>query len=71
MKKLTTEGNGFVELGPDELKKISGGGDIARYFKCVAATMTTGGGGIKTFVLGMTIFGMSRLTGVMVGCSSL
>ena len=30
-----------------------------------------GGGGLRSFVLGVTIFGMARICGVMVGCASL
>ena len=71
MKKLNVTGKGIKELSREESKNITGGGDIVGYLKSVSATMGSGGGGIRSFVLGVTIFGMSRMCGVMVGCSSL
>lgn len=71
MKQLHVTNNGTIEMSRDELKNVTGGGDITEYFRCVSTTLTSGGGGIRSFVLGVTIFGMSRMLGVMVGCSSL
>ena len=71
MNKLQVTNHGLRELGHNELKNVTGGGDVTGYLRCVATTLTSGGGGIKSFVLGCTIFGMSRMLGVMVGCSSL
>lgn len=71
MKQLHVTNNGMIEMSRDELKNVTGGGDITDYLKCVSATLTTGGGGIKSFVLGVTIFGMARIAGVMVGCANL
>lgn len=71
MEKLIMTGSGKRALSRDEAMALVGGNDIVNYAKCVRATLTTGGGGLRTFVLGTTLFGMARLLGVMVGCSSL
>ena len=71
MEKLITTGKEKRALSREEAMALVGGNDIVRYASCVKATLTTGGGGLRTFVLGTTIFGMARLMGVMVGCSSL
>lgn len=72
MKKLNITGNGSRELSHEEAMGIVGGGDgVMGYLKCVSATLTSGGGGLRTALLGTTLFGMARLFGVMVGCSSL
>jgi hypothetical protein len=71
MKKLNLLNQGQEEMTREELKNVTGGGDIIEYLKCVSATLGSGGGGIRSFVLGVTIFGMARMCGVMVGCSSL
>ena len=71
MKKLQLHVPGIKELGHDELKNVTGGEDIIKYVKCVTTTLGTGGGGLRSFVLGVTIFGMARICGVMVGCASL
>ena len=70
MKQLHVTNNGISEMDRDELKNVTGGDDILTYLKCVSTTLTSGGGGFRTAVLGATIFGMARLTGVMYGCSS-
>ncbi|HUQ66601.1 MAG TPA: hypothetical protein VM101_10620 [Flavitalea sp.] len=71
MKKLNLARHGQIELTREESKNVTGGDGITEYLKCVTATLGSGGGGIRTFVLGVTIFGMARMCGVMVGCSSL
>jgi bacteriocin-like protein len=72
MKKLHVTNEALKEISREELKNITGGGEIVNYLQCVSATLTGGGGGgIRSFVLGVTIFGMARMCGVMVGCSSL
>lgn len=68
MKQIYKANNSIVEMNRDELKKLTGGTDITDYVKCVAATLTSGGGGVRTLLLGTTIFGMARTLGVMVGC---
>ena len=72
MKKLNTTADGSRELSREEAIGIIGGGDgFVTYLKCVSATLTSGGGGLRTAVLGSTVFGMARLFGVLVGCSNL
>ena len=68
MKQMHIKNSGMVELNRDELKNVVGGSDIIGYAKCVAATMFSGGGGVRTACLGTTIFGMARVLGVMIGC---
>jgi hypothetical protein len=68
MKQLNVANNGMIEMDREELKNVVGGGDIMGYAKCVAATLTSGGGGVRTLLLGTTVFGMARVLGVMVGC---
>ena len=71
MKQLHVTNNGMMELERDELKSITGGDDIIKYLQCVSATLTSGGGGsARSLLLGVTIFGMARLAGVMYGCLS-
>ena len=55
-------------MSRDELKNVTGGGDFLGYVKCVTSTLTSGGGGVRTAILGCTIFGMARTVGVMIGC---
>ena len=62
---------GMEALSLEEAKVVSGGGDILNYLKCVSGALGTGGGLFKSFVLGVTVFGMARVAGVMVGCASL
>ena len=71
MNKLNITGTGIRQLTREESKTITGGGDILSYLKCVSATMTSGGGGIRSFLLGITVFGMARICGVMTGCADL
>lgn len=71
MEKLNTTAAGMEELSLNELMSVTGGGDILDYFKCVSGAMGSGGGAIRSFVLGVTIFGMARMVGVMTGCASL
>jgi hypothetical protein len=68
MKQFHVINNGIIELGRDELKIVTGGGDILGYVKCVASTLTSGGGGVRTLLLGTTVFGMARTVGVLIGC---
>ena len=70
MKQLHVTNNGIIEMNRDELKNVTGGDDVLSYLKCVSTTLTSGGGGLRTAILGYTLFGMARLAGVMYGCSS-
>jgi hypothetical protein len=70
MKQLQVTNKEIYELNRDELKNVTGGDDILSYLKCVSSTLTSGGGGFRTAVLGVTIFGMARLAGVMYGCTN-
>lgn len=71
MEKLIMTGREKRALSREEAMELVGGNDIVKYAKCVKGTLTSGGGGLRTMVLGTTVFGMARLFGVMVGCSSL
>ena len=71
MKKLHVTKKTLKEISREELKNITGGGAITTCLECVSATLTGGGGGLRSFVLGVTIFGMARMLGVMVGSSGL
>jgi hypothetical protein len=74
MKKLNMSNTGARELSREEAMSIVGGENILGYLKCVAGTITGSGGGnggLKSFVLGVTLFGMARMVGVMVGCSNI
>jgi hypothetical protein len=65
---------GVSELTFNECDVINGGGEIKNAITCVAATLTGrggGGGGLRTFVLGPTLFGLARIIGVAVGCANL
>ena len=68
MEKLHDSGIHLCEMDRDELKSVIGGGDFIGYVKCVASTLTSGGGGLRTVLLGTTVFGMARTVGVMIGC---
>jgi hypothetical protein len=70
MKQLNTT-EGMKQLSHEEAMAVTGGDDIVTYLRCVSATLGTGGGLFRTFLLGTTIFGMARLTGVMTGCASI
>jgi bacteriocin-like protein len=70
MKKLHVTNKTLKEISREELKNITGGGEITTCLECVSTTLT-GGGGLRSFVLGVTIFGMARMLGVMVGSSGL
>lgn len=71
MKKQNIDPKHFTELTIDECMSITGGGGIKSYLRCVGATLTGGGGGIRTFVLGVGLFGLARMVGVAVGCANL
>lgn len=71
MKKEILISSNLTELTMSETMTITGGGDIKSYVRCVATTLTSGGGGFRTFVLGLGLFGMARMVGVAVGCSNL
>lgn len=58
-------------LDVSESISISGGGEIRNYVTCVTRTLTSGGGGIRTAVLGVGLFGLARMLGVAVGCANL
>ena len=68
MKQSHVKNSGTIEMGRDELKSVTGGGDFIGYVKCVASTLTSGGGGVRTLLLGTTVFGMARTVGVLMGC---
>lgn len=71
MKKAIDSKNTFSALTADECAAITGGGEIKNYLRCVAGTLTSGGGGIRTLVLGVGLFGLARMAGVAVGCANL
>lgn len=71
MEKLNTTAAGMEELSFNESMSVTGGEDILSYLKCVSGAMGSGGGGFRSLVLGVTVFGMARMVGVMVGCASL
>lgn len=71
MKKQNVDPKHFKELTIDECRSITGGGEIKSYLRCVGATLTGGGGGIRTLVLGVGLFGLARMVGVAVGCANL
>lgn len=71
MKKQIVLKNSMTELSPTESALIVGGGDITNYLRCVSSTLTSGGGGVRTLMLGVGLFGIARLLGVAVGCSNL
>lgn len=71
MKKLNTTGKRSRELSREEAMAVVGGNDFGGCLKCVGATMSKGGGGLRTLVLGTTLFGMARLFGMMVECSNI
>ena len=62
---------GATELTTEESRAIAGGGEITNYIRCVSTTLTSGGGGIRTLVLGVGLFGLARMLGVAVGCANL
>jgi hypothetical protein len=68
MKKELQLKKGMVELTGAESATIIGGEDFRGYVKCVTTTLTSGGGGFKTACLGLGLFGLARIAGVMVGC---
>ena len=68
MKQSHVKNSGTIEMSRDELKSVTGGGDFIGYVKCVASTLTSGGGGVRTLLLGTTVFGMARTVGVLMGC---
>jgi hypothetical protein len=63
--------NYMIELTAEECKATTGGGEIKNYLRCVGTTMTSGGGSLRTLVLGVGLFGLARLAGVAVGCANL
>ena len=71
MKQMNITVEGMEALSPEEAKVVNGGGDILSYLKCVSGALGTGGGLFKSFVLGVTVFGMARVAGVMTGCAPL
>jgi hypothetical protein len=70
MKKQVTSINKIKELTKEECIGITGGGEVTNYLRCMASTLTSGGGGVRTLVLGVGIFGLARLIGVAVGCAN-
>lgn len=70
MKPQTVRKN-VTQLNHEECVAITGGGEIQTYVRCVGATLTRGGGGIRTLVLGVGLFGLARILGVAVGCANL
>ncbi len=63
--------SGFSPLSAEECANLRGGGEIRATVTCVARSLTTGGGAIRTMVLGLGLFGMARIVGVAVGCANL
>jgi hypothetical protein len=71
MKNNCSFSTGVTELTKEECAGVTGGGEISNYVRCVGITLTSGGGGIKTLVLGVGLFGLARILGVAVGCANL
>ena len=71
MKTLHVTNEALKEISREELKNVTGGGEILNYLNCDSPTLTIGGGGSRSFLMGVTIFGMARIIGVMVGSSGL
>ena len=72
MKKELIISKDFVEISNTEAASIIGGGDIGDFLRCVRGTLIGNSGGAgRTFVLGITIWGMARMMGVMAECANL
>lgn len=74
MKKQLITTNHLPELTFDECNRITGGGDIKSTVKCIVYALAGkggGGGGMRTFLLGPTLWGLARVVGVVVGCANL
>ena len=71
MKKKIILSKQITEITEEECLATKGGGEFKNYVKCVAATLTSGGGGIRTMLLGAGLFGLARAVGVAVGCANL
>ena len=71
MKKKITLSKHITEITIEECLATKGGGEIKNYVRCVTATLTTGGGGLRTMLLGPGLFGLARALGVAVGCANL
>ena len=72
MKTKTSRYDNITELSVKECRNImGGGGPVKTYIRCVTATLTSGGGGIRTMLLGAGLFGLARALGVAVGCANL
>jgi hypothetical protein len=56
-----------TELTNKECMSIRGGSEVTNYQRCVATTLTSGGGGIRGLILGVGLFGVCRMLGVAVG----
>jgi hypothetical protein len=69
MKKELKLNSRLKELTDEESVKITGGGDIIETLKCIRGTLLNGNGSVRTVLLGMTIWGMARMAGVVTGCS--
>ena len=63
--------SGFNPLLAEECINLRGGGEIRNTVTCIARTLTTGRGAIRTGILGFGLFGCARLIGVAVGCANL
>ena len=71
MKKNILLNEYITELTAEECITTIGGGEIRNYVRCVVGTLTSGGGGIRTLLLGAGLFGLARAVGVAVGCANL
>jgi hypothetical protein len=74
MRNQLEKTTGLSELTFDECDVINGGGDIRNAITCIISTLSGrggGGGGLRTLVLGPTLFGLARMIGVAVGCANL
>jgi hypothetical protein len=70
MKKPIILNNTTKELTAEECMGIIGGGEVSNYLRCVVTTLSSGGGGVRTLMLGVGVFGLARLIGVAVGCAN-
>lgn len=70
MKRQNNSENTVKELTTEECMAITGGGGVTNYLRCMATTLTSGGGGVRTLLLGVGIFGLARTIGVAVGCAN-
>jgi hypothetical protein len=70
MKKRIIIKGSMKDLTVNETAGITGGGEIRNFVRCVTGALTTGGGAIRTAILGFGLFGFARIAGVAMGCAT-